>query len=195
MNDKPCGLITIVPPTLETEWSQSLTELIKLFKPAALILQGPSGHALKNLLAKAHAAELAVLLTDAVHKTRELRATGVYLSTPGSGVSNVRTELGSQAIIGAACSLSRHIAMESAEAGADFIAFDASSPESLETASELTAWWDGITGVPGALFCGRRYPERLGVATTRADFLILEESERAGDSLIFATEFGLQSQG
>ena len=191
---KPCGLITIIPPALEAEWAERLAEYIRPFKPAALVLQGPSGGALRNLIRKAKAAELAILFVDAVHKTREMGANGVYLSTPGSGVSNVRTELGSASIIGAACDLSRHIAMESAEAGADFVAFDASSPEHLIEAAELTAWWDEITGVPSALFCGVHYPDQSILAKARPDFLILQEGKRPGESLTFATEFGLQSQ-
>ncbi len=184
----------MIPPALEAEWAERLIELIKPFKPAALILQGPSTGALANLLANAQACELAVLFMDAVHKTREMAASGVYLSTPGSGVSNVRTELGASSIIGAACGLSRHAAMESAEAGADFVAFDASSPDDLTKAAELSAWWDEITGVPGALYCGKIYPDRTILAQARADFLILKETERPGESLTFATEFGLQSQ-
>ena len=191
---KPCGLVTIIPPALEAEWAERLAEYIERFKPAALILQGPSTGALANLLANAQTVQLAVLFVDAVHKTREMGASGVYLSTPGSGVSNVRRELGSESIIGAACGLSRHTAMESAEAGADFIAFDASSPENLVKAAELSSWWDEITGVPSALFCGKNHPDRSTLAKARADFVILHETERPGDSLTFATEFGLQSQ-
>jgi thiamine-phosphate pyrophosphorylase len=191
---KPCELITMIPSALETEWAERLAELIQPFKPAALILQVPSTDALANLLANAQAAELAVLFVDAVHQTREMGANGVYLSTPGSGVSNVRRELGASSIIGAACGLSRHAAMESAEAGADFVAFDASSPENMTEAAELSCWWDEITVVPSALFCGRTLPDRSILARARADFVILKEAERPGESLIFATEFGLQSQ-
>ncbi len=195
MNEKPCGLITMIPPALEAEWAEKLAEVIKEFKPAALILQGPSTGALANLLANANAAELAVLFVDAVHKTLEMGAGGVYLSTPGSGVSNVRRELGASLIIGAACGLSRHVAMESAEAGADFVAFDASSPENMVEAAELSSWWDEITGIPSALFCGRRHPDPSLLAKARADFVILDEAERPGESLTFATGLGLQSQG
>ena len=194
MNDKPCGLITMIPSALEAEWAERLAEVINEFKPAALILQGPSTGALANLLANAQAAELAVFFVDAVHQTREMGANGVYLSTPGSGVSNVRRELGASSIIGAACGLSRHTAMESAEAGADFIAFDASSAENMIEAADLSAWWDEITGVPSALFCGRTLPDRTIIAKARADFVILKEAERPGESLTFATELGLQSQ-
>ena len=186
--------MTIIPPALEAEWAERLAEYIERFKPAALILQGPSTGALSNLLANAQAAQLAVLLVDAVHKTREMGASGVYLSTPGSGVLNVRRELGSEAIIGTACGLSRHTAMESAEAGADFVAFDASYPENLIKAAELSSWWDEITGVPSALFCGGNYPDRSILAEARADFVILKEAERPGESLTFATELRLQSE-
>ncbi len=191
---KPCGLITMIPSALETEWAERLAELIERFKPAALILQGPSTSALANLLAKAETAELAVLFVDAVHKTREMGANGVYLSTPGSGVANVRRELGSNSIIGAACGVSRHMAMESAEASADFVAFDASSAENLAKATELSAWWDEITGVPSALFFARERPTRSILAEARADFVILQEAEYPGESLTFATELSLQSQ-
>jgi thiamine-phosphate pyrophosphorylase len=191
---KPCELITMIPSALETEWAERLAELIQPFKPAALILQAPSTGALANLLANAQAAELAVLFVDAVHQTREMGANGVYLSTPGSGISNVRRELGASSIIGAACGLSRHVAMETAEAGADFIAFDASSPENMTEAAELSCWWDEITVVPSALFCGKRLPDRSMLARARADFVILKEAERPGESLTFATELGLKSQ-
>ncbi len=188
--------MTIIPPALEAVWAEKLAELIERerFTPAALILEGPSTGALANLLAKAQGIELAILFVDAVHKTREMGANGVYLSTPGSGIANVRRELGSDAIIGAACGLSRHTAMESAEAGADFVAFDASSPENLVTAAELSSWWDEITGVPSALFCGRNHPDRSILAKARADFVILKEAERPGESLTFAIELGLQSE-
>ena len=84
--------------------------------------------------------------------------------------------------------------METAEAGADFVAFDASSPETLIRAAELSSWWDEITGVPCALLCGTYRPDRSTLVKARADFLILQEAGRSGESLTFATEFGLQSQ-
>jgi hypothetical protein len=37
-------------------------------------------------------------------------------------------------------------------------------------------------------------PDRSILARARADFVILKEAERPGESLTFATEFGLKSQ-
>jgi hypothetical protein len=64
----------------------------------------------------------------------------------------------------------------------------------LIKAVELSAWWDEITGVPSALFCGAYHPDQPTLAEARADFLSLQEAGRSGESLTFATEFGLQSQ-
>jgi thiamine-phosphate pyrophosphorylase len=194
MHEKPCGLISIVPAALETEWAAKLDEFVSRFKPAALILQPAPSKAAAELIAKAKACDLAVLLAGSVDAARDARASGVYIASPATGASAARKALGADAIVGAACALSRHHAMEAAEAGADFVAFDASGAANLEQAMELSRWWDEITGVPSALFLAKMRPARSTLADARADFLILEESELPGESLIFATEFGLQSQ-
>jgi thiamine-phosphate pyrophosphorylase len=194
METKPCGLIVVIPAALERDWAISLAELIGRFKPAALVLHAPPTKAARDIIASAKAFELAVLFQDAVGAAREAGASGVYLSAAEPDVAGARKALGADAIIGVGCGLSRHAAMESAEAGADFLAFDASSAESLDQAGELSLWWDEISSVPSALFQGGTRPERTVIDKARPDFLILQEAETAGESLTFATELGLQSQ-
>jgi thiamine-phosphate pyrophosphorylase len=84
--------------------------------------------------------------------------------------------------------------MESAEAGADFIVFDAWDPAGWDGAAGLSSWWDEMTGVPAALAFGPERPDRSVLLKARPDFLLIEETVQAGESLTFATEFGLQSQ-
>ncbi len=194
MDGKTCGLISIIPPALEAEWAARLPEFASRFKPAALILEASSRKAAAELIAKAAPLELAVLFADAVDAAREAGASGVYFPAPEAGVSAARQKLGAGAIIGAACGLSRHAALESGEAGADFVAFDASEPDSLAQAIALSQWWDEITGIPSALFLGKARPPGAALQEARPDFLILEESGLSGESLTFATELGLQSQ-
>ncbi|MFY9642485.1 MAG: thiamine phosphate synthase [Rhodomicrobium sp.] len=194
MDTKPCGLICVVPPALQQEWADKLTELARLFQPAALIFKDPVPAALAQAIARAKPLELAVLVTGTAEEAAEARANGVYLSAATEDVAKARAALGSAGVIGAACGLSRHAAMESAEAGADFIAFDASDPAALEAAAELSLWWDGITGVPAALAFGCVQPPQSVLSKARPDFLLIEEAAQAGESLTFATEFGLQSQ-
>jgi thiamine-phosphate pyrophosphorylase len=194
MEPKACGLITLVPPALQNEWAANMAGLSKNFRPAALIFKTPPAGVLAQAAAAAKSLELAVLLIDDVEAARLAGAAGVYLSAEGAGVPEVRSALGSAAVIGAACGLSRHAAMENAEAGADFIAFDASDPAAWDKAAALSSWWDEITGVPAALALGPARPDRTVLSKARPDFLLIEETVRAGESLTFATEFGLQSQ-
>jgi thiamine-phosphate pyrophosphorylase len=84
--------------------------------------------------------------------------------------------------------------MENAEAGADFVSFDASDPAAWDKAAALSSWWDEITGVPAALSFGVTRPDKTVLSKARPDFLLIEETAQAGESLTFATEFGLQSQ-
>jgi thiamine-phosphate pyrophosphorylase len=194
MNGKPCALITIIPPALETEWTARLAEFSGRFKPAAVILQAPSKQSAAGLIAKARPLELAVLFADSVDQARADGASGVYFSAAQGGVSAARQKLGPEAVIGAACGLSRHAAMEFAEAGADFVAFDASEPDLLKEAAALSRWWDEITGVPSAILLGATRPPRSALEGARPDFLIVREESLPGESLTFATELGLQSQ-
>jgi thiamine-phosphate pyrophosphorylase len=195
MEVKPCGLISVIPPALQQEWAGNMAGLVRLFRPAAVIFRDPAPAVLAQAIAGAKPLELAVLVAaggaDGLSGTG---ASGVYLNVAGADCASARAAFGSSGIIGAACGLSRHAAMECAETGADFIVFDATDPESLEEAAELSAWWDEITGVPVALDLGRAPPDRSVIAKARPDFLMIHESDRAGESLIFATEFGLQSQ-
>ena len=135
-----------------------------------------------------------MLLTGAAEEARAAGANGVYLADPGADVAAARAVLGSLGIAGAACDLSRHAAMESAEAGADFIAFDASRRPAWDKAAELSLWWDEISVVPAALDFGSLRPPRSVLSRARPDFVMIEETAEAGESLTFATEFGLQSQ-
>lgn len=194
MEPKPCGLIALVPPALQDEWTANLTWLAKRFCPAALIFETPSAEILARAVAAAKPLDLAVLVTDRAEAAHVAGADGVYLSSPGAGILEARAALGSAAVIGAACGLSRHAAMESAEAGADFVSFDASDPAAWDKAAGLSSWWDEITGVPAALAFGAARPDKTVLSKARPDFLLIEEAIQAGESLTFATEFGLQSQ-
>ncbi len=194
MERKPCGLIAVIPPALQKEWAASLSALAMPFRPAALILREPDPDALAQAIAGAKPLELAVLIADSYADVRAAGANGVYLASAGASVARARAELGSSAIVGAACGLSRHAAMESAEDGADFVVFDAADPAVWDRAAELSVWWDDITGVPGALAFGTARPDMSVLSKARPDFLLIEEAGRAGESLTFATELGLQSQ-
>jgi thiamine-phosphate pyrophosphorylase len=194
MQPKPCGLIVALPPALQPGWVAQFPALVKRFRPAALVLESPGEEGLNAIVSAARPLEMAILLADDLVRACNLGATGIYFPSAGAPVAKAREALGSSAVIGANCGLSRHTAMEIAEAGADFVAFQASSPSNLTQAEALCLWWDGITGVPSALALGALRPETGVLSRARPDFLLIEEKDKAGESLTFATEFGLQSQ-
>jgi thiamine-phosphate pyrophosphorylase len=194
MEAKPCGLIAVIPPALQEEWAVNLTGFARRFRPAALIFKDPDPAILAQAIAGAKQLDLAVLIMDRAGQAAAAGAGGVYFSIANEDVAEARALLGSAAVIGAGCGLSRHDAMVAAESGADFIGWDAANPAALDQAAELSSWWDEITGVPAALSLGRFRPAKSVPQNARPDFLMIEEGSLAGESLTFATEFGLQSQ-
>jgi thiamine-phosphate pyrophosphorylase len=194
MAEKPCGLIAVIPPALHQGWAADFAALTKRFRPAALVLKNPDHRTLDAILSAARPLEMAVLTYGDLVTACNAGATGVYFSEAGAPITKARDALGSSAVIGAFCGLSRHEAMEAAEAGADFVAFDAASPAQFEKAQDLSIWWDEVTGVPCALAFGSGRPEPSVLSAARPDFILIEETWKPGESLTFATEFGLQSQ-
>src|SRR5471032_3303586 len=87
----------------------------------------------------AQAQGCAVLLDGRPELVKSLGADGVHLRQPAD-YESARSELGVSASIGVFCGNSRHVAMDMAEAGADYVAF---APE-----LDLVAWWAEIMVIP-----------------------------------------------
>ena len=91
-----------------------------------------------------HALGLAVQVRDDLAKAR--RADGVLLTDPAR-LAAAREALGPRAIIGVACGIDRHAAMEAGEAGADWILFG--QPDMApERAIDAAAWWSELFVLP-----------------------------------------------
>ena len=194
MEVKPCGLISVIPPALQQEWAANLTELARLFRPAALIFESPDPAVLAQAIAGAQPLELAVLIAGDAGKAAAAGASGVYLTIPGEDAVRARTVFGSAGIVGTACGLSRHAAMESAKPA------PISSPSTLQIPKlgnkRLNCRCGGTRSAeyPSRSPLAARARDKSVLTKARPDFLMIEEAHRAGESLIFATEFGLQSQ-
>ena len=85
----------------------------------------------KSLLPLAQDKGVAVLLDDA-DLALKLRADGVHLLDPAL-YAKARRAIGNDGIVGVACPLERHTAMEVGEAGADYVEFQAgNAPEQVD---------------------------------------------------------------
>ncbi len=190
MDRKPCSLICMISPELIADWITQLPALAAEFRPAALIVSRRLSPDLEPLLKAAKRIDLAMLIETYGHDFPET-AEGLYVLDGAECVKQARQKLGDKVIIGASSPLSRHDAMTIAEAGADFIAFTALNDEDLVYAMELCQWWDELTTVQCAIVPQARTLTPDAVYSARADFIILRDEMKAGDSLNLAKQMGL----
>ena len=77
---------------------------------------------------------------------------GVHLTDGARQVRYVRKELGSDAIVGAFCGITRHDGMNAGEAGADYVAFGPIGATPLgigeQVDFDLFDWWSKVIEVP-----------------------------------------------
>jgi thiamine-phosphate pyrophosphorylase len=163
------------PAHLEVALAQTGTAALLLTTlPGTLLDHGAAG----PLIAAAQRAGVAALVGD-VDLVHALDADGVHLGAGGGMVhryAEARRRLGAAAIVGADCGISRHDAMELADAGADYIAFGA--PRHLQDRAKgvarrdgLVAWWGEIFEVPCVACDVESATEAAALAAAGADFV------------------------
>lgn len=122
------------------------------------------------------------ILNDRPDLVTKSGAGGVHLgsddgaSKPGY-IAEVRKQLGPKAVIGASCYDSKHLAMEAAEEGADYVSFGAFFESSTKKdpkghpTKEILEWWTTYTVVP-CVAIGGITPENCGdLVRAGADFI------------------------
>ena len=84
--------------------------------------------AAEALLPICHEHDVALLINDRPDLAIKLGADGVHVGQEDTPYEEARRILGPDRIVGVTCHNSRHLAMEAAEAGADYVAFGAFFP-------------------------------------------------------------------
>jgi len=101
----------------------------------------------------AQRADVAFILNDRPDLAARFGCDGVHIGQDDMAYSEARTTVGPNAIVGVTCHDSRHLAMEAAEAGADYVAFGAFFPTTTKDAKtrtdiEILHWWSDLMVVP-----------------------------------------------
>ena len=78
--------------------------------------------------------QIPLILNDRPDLAAELGCDGVHIGQDDAPYDEARRWVGAEAIVGVTCHDSRHLAMEAAEAGADYVAFGAFFPTATKTA-------------------------------------------------------------
>lgn len=107
------------------------------------------------------------ILNDRPDLAQRAGADGVHVGQQDATVAEARRIMGPNAVIGATCHASRHLAMEAAEAGADYVAFGAFFPTATKDPPafadpDVLAWWQEVMALPcvaiGGLTVGNARP-------------------------------------
>jgi thiamine-phosphate pyrophosphorylase len=109
-----------------------------------LIAEDPQGLELaRHVKPICHAHDTALLFGGDPQAALGLGLDGVQLEADAGAYALARKRLGDDAIIGADCGASRHLAMTLGEAGASYIGFSG-----LAGSDELIAWWSELFELP-----------------------------------------------
>ncbi len=116
------------------------------------------------------------ILNDSYEIAVEVEVGGVHLGEGDGLISDARKKSPTNFIIGASCYDSRHLAMEAAEQGADYIAFGAFFPTTTKITRakaepEILEWASEILNLPIVAIGGISDKNASGLVKSGADFL------------------------
>ncbi len=97
--------------------------------------------------------KIPLIINDRLDLVKKCDADGVHLGQEDGSIKDARKYLGSNFIIGASCYNSKHIAMEAAENGADYVAFGAffeskTKVPKVKVKKNIIEDWNFISNIP-----------------------------------------------
>jgi len=139
--------------------------------PDAEILR--AGEILMPIVQSANAA---FIVNDRADLAKRLGADGVHIGQEDTPYTQARALMGPKGIVGVTCHDSRHLAMEAAEAGADYVAFGAffeTTTKQAKTKADpsILTWWQEMMTAPCVAIGGITTENARGLAEAGADFL------------------------
>jgi thiamine-phosphate pyrophosphorylase len=185
----PCRLYLITPPTLPDleSFVRMLGQALDAGDVAALQIRLKDVEdtevlvAVQAILPVAQARGVAVIMNDRPDLAKRSGCDGVHLGQSDTPLVEARRIMGPEAMIGVTCHDSRELAMEAAEAGADYVAFGAFYPTATKVTTHrpepdiLTIWQETVE-VP-CVAIGGITPQNAGVlASAGADFVAVSSA-------------------
>lgn len=182
MTDIGCQLYLISPLDVCGAFSEKLEQALSAGPVAAFQfrVKGIDQHEAAALAAPLQEIcarhDVAFIVNDSISLAKRLKADGVHLGQGDGDARDAREQLGRDAQIGVTCHNSRHLAMEAAEAGADYVAFGAFFPtntKEVEHIAELDTVqkWTLVTEIPCVAIGGITPDNAKPLIEAGADFL------------------------
>jgi thiamine-phosphate pyrophosphorylase len=182
--DHRCRLYLITPPRIEdlAPFGRILDQALAAGDVAALQIRlkgmpdAGIEAAVRALLPIAQAHGVAVILNDRPDLAARLGCDGVHVGQTDASLSEARRIMGKDAMIGVTCHDSRHLAMEAAEGGADYVAFGAFYPTTTKDTvhhpdPEILTVWQETMQTPCVAIGGITVENAAPLVAAGADFL------------------------
>lgn len=179
-----CRLYLITPPRLDdlASFGRVLAQALDAGDVAALQIRLKDvddaivAAAVDALTPIAAARDVAVILNDRPDLAARLGCDGVHVGQDDASYAEARRLIGPGRIVGVTCHDSRHLAMEAAEAGADYVAFGAVFPTGTKDAKtrcelEILSIWQETMETPCVAIGGITAANAREVARAGADFV------------------------
>jgi thiamine-phosphate pyrophosphorylase len=184
MSATSCRLYLITPPRLDdlAAYGRALAHALDAGDVAALQIRlkdvddAVIAAAVDALTPIAQARDVAVILNDRPDLAARLGCDGVHIGQEDAPYAEARRLMGRDRIVGVTCHDSRHLAMEAAEAGADYVAFGAFFPTSTKEPKtrcdlEVLSIWQETMETPCVAIGGITVDNAREVAKAGADFV------------------------
>lgn len=179
-----CRLYLLTPPKLDDlpRFADQLSEALAAGDVGALQIRLKDvedvaiAAAVRALAPIAQSRGVAVILNDRPDLTRDLDCDGVHVGQTDAPLAEARRIVGAHRTVGVTCHDSRHLAMEAAEGGADYVAFGAFFPTSTKEAAtradpDILSIWQEVMEIPCVAIGGIDAGNARGLAAAGADFL------------------------
>lgn len=184
MSQLLCRLYLITPPQIDdlAAFGHLLAQALDAGDVAALQIRLKDAAdeiisaAVEVLAPIARSRGVAVILNDRPDLAAQLGCDGVHVGQSDMPLKEARALMGKAAMIGVTCHDSRHLAMEAAEGGADYVAFGAFFPTTTKDAltradPEILNIWQEMMEIPCVAIGGIKAENAQGLAAAGADFL------------------------
>ncbi len=180
----PCRLYLITPPAIPdlAAFASDLEAALDAGDVAALQIRLKDADdatvlaAVAALKPVAQARGVAVILNDRPDLAARSGCDGVHLGQSDASVAEARSLMGRDAMIGVTCHDSRELAMDAAEAGADYVAFGAFFPTTTKATvhrpdPEILTIWQETVEIPCVAIGGITAATAGDLARAGADFV------------------------
>ena len=184
MDAPACRLYLITPPSLADleGFAAELEAALEAGDVAALQIrlkdadEAELSRVARRLAPLAQARGVAAILNDRPDLVGRLGCDGAHIGQEDTPYEEARRQVGRNRIIGVTCHDSRHLAMEAAERGADYVAFGALFETGTKDAKtraelELLSIWQEAMQVPCVAIGGITADTAEAVARAGADFI------------------------